>query len=236
MISAKNEIEDGPEELCCKLDAPSLETNMEICPASALAISATIFGFETSNDCIIFSNMQTDPFTCDISSFYKIESTASIGGCVTTTTTVTAPMLVALMDQFSYGFAETLLRICYDYHFKILQLSRELSCSKVYRTIIALCEITISAILHVVYVGQFSDHHNGIDSFAFDDADSDKSYIYTRRSRFDFTRAANDINSTAPIRKCDAVTTTTTTAATTALTTTTARRHQLLLADFMSGG
>ena len=31
-----------------------------------------------------------------------------------------------------------------------------------------------------IYVGQFSDHHNGIDSFAFNDADSDKSYIYTR--------------------------------------------------------
>jgi hypothetical protein len=30
---------------------------------NALAISEATFGFETSNDCIIFSNMQTDPFT-----------------------------------------------------------------------------------------------------------------------------------------------------------------------------
>ena len=97
-----NEIEDGPDELCCKLDAQSLENNMEICPASALAISATIFGFETSNDCIIFSNMQTDPFTRDLSSFYEIESTTSIGGCVATTamatttpTTTTKQLLLA---------------------------------------------------------------------------------------------------------------------------------------------
>jgi hypothetical protein len=97
-----NEIEDGPDELCCKLDAQSLENNMEICPASALAISATIFGFETSDDCIIFSNMQTDPFTRDLSSFYEIESTASIGGCVamtamatTTPTTTTKQLLLA---------------------------------------------------------------------------------------------------------------------------------------------
>jgi hypothetical protein len=33
---------------------------------SALAISATVFGFETSHDCIIFSNMQTDLFTYTI--------------------------------------------------------------------------------------------------------------------------------------------------------------------------
>jgi hypothetical protein len=103
-----NEIEDGPDELCCKLDAQSLENNMEICPASALAISATIFGFETSDDCIIFSNMQTDPFTRDLSSFYEIESTASIGGCVamtamatTTPTTTTKQLLLA--DLFGGG-------------------------------------------------------------------------------------------------------------------------------------
>ena len=108
MISAKNEIKDGPDELCYKLDAPSLETNMEICPASALAISATIFGFETSDDCIIFSNMQTDPFTRDLSSFYEIESTTSIGGCVATTamatttpTTTTKQLLLA--DLFGGG-------------------------------------------------------------------------------------------------------------------------------------
>ena len=75
---------------------------MEICPASALAISAKIFGFETSDDCIIFSNLQTDPFTRDLSSFYEIESTTSIGGCVATTamatttpTTTTKQLLLA---------------------------------------------------------------------------------------------------------------------------------------------
>jgi hypothetical protein len=104
----------------------------------------------------------------------------------------------------------------YDYHFNILQLSCEISCSNVYRAIIALCEITISTILHVDYVGQFGDRHNGIESCAFDGADSDKSYVSTRRSRFDFTLAANDIKSAAPIRGCD---TTTTTAPTTTTTT-----------------
>jgi hypothetical protein len=81
---------------------------MEICTGSALAISATIFEFETSNDCIIFSNMQTDPFTRDISSFCDIESTASIGGCVATTamatttpTTTTKRLLLA--DLFGGG-------------------------------------------------------------------------------------------------------------------------------------
>ena len=84
------------------------DADMEICTGSALAISATIFEFETINDCIIFSNMQTDPFTRDISSFCEIESTASIGGCVATTamatttpTTTTKRLLLA--DLFGGG-------------------------------------------------------------------------------------------------------------------------------------
>ena len=75
---------------------------------STFAISATIFGFETSDDCIIFSNLQTDPFTRDLSSFYEIESTTSIGGCVATTamatttpTTTTKQLLLA--DLFGGG-------------------------------------------------------------------------------------------------------------------------------------
>jgi hypothetical protein len=103
-----NEIEDGPDELYCKLDEQSLETNMEICPGSALAISATIFEFETSSDCIIFSNMQTDQCTSDSNTFYEIEPTASIGGCTAATTaTTTAPTTTTkqllLADLFGDG-------------------------------------------------------------------------------------------------------------------------------------
>jgi hypothetical protein len=101
-----NEIQDGPDELYCKLDEQSLETNMEICPGSALAISATIFEFETSNDCIIFSNMQTDQCTGDSNTFYEIEPAVSIGECTAattatttapTTTTTTKPLLLAYL-------------------------------------------------------------------------------------------------------------------------------------------
>jgi hypothetical protein len=101
-----NEIQDGPDELYCKLDEQSLETNMEICPGSALAISATIFEFETSNDCIIFSNMQTDQCTGDSNTFYEIEPATSIGECTAattattkapTTTTTTKPLLLAYL-------------------------------------------------------------------------------------------------------------------------------------------
>ena len=194
-----NEIKDGPVELCCKLDAQSLATNMEICPASALAISASIFRFETSNDCIISSNIQTDPFT--------------------------APVLVTTTSQFPYDFKGTLLRMYCDYHIHILRLSCELSCTSVYMAFLALCEITTSALLHAVYFGRSSDCHHEIDSCEFDGANYDQSSVFIRRSCIDFTVDTNEIDYTTSIGGCDTATTTTTTAPTTATTTTATKRY-----------
>jgi hypothetical protein len=180
----------------------------------------------TSEQSEYVGSAHDDISTCEnwVAYFGEFNITTSIGGCVTAMT-VTAPMLVALIDQFSYDSEENLLRIFYDYHFNISRLSCELSRSNVYKAILALYEIASSTIFHVVYFGQSGDRHNGIDSCAFDGADSDQSSVSTRGSRFGFALASNDIESTAPIGGCDTATTTTTTAPTIATT----KRHTHLI-------
>jgi hypothetical protein len=167
-------------------------------------------------------------------SFYSdIDITTSVRGYVIATT-VTAPVLVATKSQFSHDYAGTLLRMYHDYHINILRISCELSCTNVYMAILALCEITISALLHVVYFARSCDRQNGIDSCAFDDANSDQSSVFIRRSCINLTLDTNEIGYTTSIGGCDTETTTTTTAPAIATTATTAKRHNL--ANHWNGG
>jgi hypothetical protein len=145
--------------------------------------------------------------------FGESNVTTSIGGYVNAAT-VTAPVLVATNSTFSYHLTGALHRMYYDYHMNILGLSCELSCTSVYMAFLAFCEVTISALLHVVYVGRFSACHNGIDSCAFDGATSDQSSVLIRRSCIDFTLDTNEVDCTTSIGGYDTVTTTATTATT----------------------
>jgi hypothetical protein len=77
-------------------------------------------------------------------------------------------------------------------------------------------------------LGRFSDYHNGIDSCAFDGANSNQSSVFIRRACIDSTLDTNEIDYTTSIGGCDTATTTTTTAPTTATTTTTTKRHNHL--------
>ena len=168
-------------------------------------------------------------------SFYSdIDITTSVRGYVIATT-VTAPVLVATKSQFSHDYAGTLLRMYHDYHINILRISCELSCTNVHMAIQALCEITISALLHVVYFGRFSDCHHEIDSCEFDGAKYDQSSVFIRRSCIDFTVDTSDIDYTTSIGGCDTAATMTTTAPTTATTTTTTKRHRHLT-EYWGGG
>jgi hypothetical protein len=170
--------------------------------------------------------------------FGESNVTTSIGGYVNATI-VTAPVLVATKSPFSYNFTGALHRMYYDYHMNILGLSCELSCTSVYMAFLAFCEVTISALLHVVYVGRFSACHNGIDSCAFDGATSDYISVFIRRSCSDFTLDINEVDCTTSFGGYDTVTTTATTTTTTKPTTVLAApalQYELKIANHWTGG
>jgi hypothetical protein len=170
--------------------------------------------------------------------FGESNITTSIGGYLNTTI-VTAPVLVATKSPFSYNFTGALHRMYYDYHMNVLGLSCELSCTIVYMAFLALCEVTISALLHVVYVGRFSACHNGIDSCAFGGATSDQSSVLIRRSCNDFTLDINEVECTTSTGGYDTVTISATTTTTTKPTTVLAAptlRYGLKFANHWTGG
>jgi hypothetical protein len=96
---------------------------------STFAISATIFGFETSNDCIIFFNMQTGPFTgiTGINSYNKTSCVIFSILCITLNNqTIT---IISADDCNSWVLLTYVMKFLDAKHFGLYRINTNTGCT-----------------------------------------------------------------------------------------------------------